>query len=453
SLAAEFPTQTDLPLILSFRRQSDGGGCAIGERARLASLFAASRGAWAYVEIEEDVKKSELRFKGAEDKRRIDLLADLASRDIVVIRSSYDTSGVPADIYGRIMRLSKEGAIPKLVAHPTNLMDVITLFRVEKELATVEKKIIVATGPWAKAAQILYRRCGSLIGYATPTQESGGVFLDAQSLSELYRADQIDRRTHIYGMIGNPLIHEATCRIYNPGFVAIRYNAVYVPFLVDQVRTFFKLAELLQIRGFSVTGSHTRSVLPYLGKISREVKQIGSCNTVVRIKSMWKGINTAYYGFLAPISDAMTQEEIKHALVIGSGNAARAVVWALHNHGVKITILNRSSEPAHLLASQTMSTYDTLESAHAYSESVDLVVQASSVPATEMPIPSFRFSGKEIAYELAYEDSETAFLIAASSGGARVLHGKEMFLAQTKLQFEAFTGYHYPHWIAVALND
>lgn len=60
------------------------------------------------------------------------------------------------------------------------------------------------------------------------------------------------------------------------------------------------LAETLRMRGFSVTVPFKVDVLKYLGNITREVKQIGSCNTVIRVPNMWKGTNTDYYGFLAP---------------------------------------------------------------------------------------------------------------------------------------------------------
>jgi len=305
-------------------------------------------------------------------------------------------------------------------------------------------------GDYGVCTRILYKKCGSMLSFCSDSQAAPG-HLGAQTMSELYRADKLDGNTHIFGIIGNPVYHTASPKIHNPGFEAIRYNAVYVPFLVDSVRAFFKLAEMLQIHGFSVTVPHKRSVQPYLGRITREVKQIGSCNTVVRIQNMWKGINTDYYGFLAPISEPLGKGEIKNALVVGAGGAARAVVWALHNHGVKVTILNRSLEHARTLASETMSSFDTLENAHLYNGGFELVVQTTSVGmgnnGNEESIPSFSFSGREIAYDLVYNPRETRFLKRAMEAGCTIIGGSQMLMEQGKLQFEAFTGYHYPHWI------
>jgi 3-dehydroquinate dehydratase/shikimate dehydrogenase len=447
--ASEFPEMVDLPLILTFRRKSDGGVVSITEKLRLQHLFDASRGNYAYVDIEDDVRKGELKFSLPEGGAKIDLEQDLRSRSISIIRSYHDFEGVPADIYGRVSRLAAKGDIPKFAVTPQNLMDLISLFRVQTELKEIEQKIIIGMGQWGIPTRILYKRCGSMLSFCSDSKEAIGQ-LGARRMKELYRADRLDEKTKIYGIIGNPVYHTASPRIHNPGFDEIHYNAVYVPFLVDQVRTFFKLAEMLQIHGFSVTVPHKRAVLPYLGYITREVKQIGSCNTVVRIKGMWKGINTDYYGFLAPIIDRISDGKIKTALVVGAGGAARAVVWALHNHGVRVTIVNRTLDAAKTLAGQTMSSYDELENAHLYSGKVDLVVQTTTVgmgSATEDPIAHFVFTGDEVAYDLIYEPKETTFLRRAHQAGCATVGGDRMLMEQGKLQFEAFTGYHYPHWI------
>ncbi|MPM06728.1 Shikimate dehydrogenase (NADP(+)) [bioreactor metagenome] len=449
-IASSFPSTVDLPVILTLRRSSDGGMCMLAEKQRLQLLYETAKGDFAYVDIEEDVKKTDLKFKDPLFEQKVDLEQSLRQRTIKIIRSYHNFECVPADIYGRISKLAARGDIPKVAVTPTSMMDVITLFRVEQELGNIKEKIVIGMGDYGVCTRILYKKCGSMLSFCSDSQAAPG-HLGAQTMSELYRADKLDGNTHIFGIIGNPVYHTASPKIHNPGFEAIRYNAVYVPFLVDSVRAFFKLAEMLQIHGFSVTVPHKRSVQPYLGRITREVKQIGSCNTVVRIQNMWKGINTDYYGFLAPISEPLGKGEIKNALVVGAGGAARAVVWALHNHGVKVTILNRSLEHARTLASETMSSFDTLENAHLYNGGFELVVQTTSVGmgnnGNEESIPSFSFSGREIAYDLVYNPRETRFLKRAMEAGCTIIGGSQMLMEQGKLQFEAFTGYHYPHWI------
>ena len=285
--AAEFPAMTDVPLILTLRRKEDGGRCTLSEKERRQLLLAALDGDYAYVDIEEDVKKNDVEQKARE-------------KGVRIIRSFHDFSGIPDDIYSRIYRLAERGDIAKAAVTPHTIQDLLTLFRISEELKDVPK-IIIGMGDWGIPIRILYRKAGSLLTFACSGEAVAPGQVSAKDLKMLYRADQVNERTGIYGIIGNPVLHTSSPLIHNLGFHAINYNAIYLPFLVDNVRIFFALAEYLRMRGFSVTIPFKDAVLMYLGNITREVKQIGSCNTVIRVPGMWKGMNTDYYGFLAPI--------------------------------------------------------------------------------------------------------------------------------------------------------
>ena len=83
--ASIFPSLVDLPVILTFRRLQDGGRSNISEKSRRAILVSALDGAFKYVDIEEDVKRSEV-----EDKAR--------EKGVRIIRSLHDFEKVPEDI-------------------------------------------------------------------------------------------------------------------------------------------------------------------------------------------------------------------------------------------------------------------------------------------------------------------------------------------------------------------
>lgn len=429
--AREFPAMVDLPVILTNRRKQDGGQCTLSERARKNQLLSALDGAFAYVDLEEDLKKCEL-----DDKAR--------DKGVKIIRSFHDFEGVPDDFYNRVVQLSRRGDVAKAAVTPHGIADIIKLMNANTELSGTEK-IIIGMGEYGTVTRILYKKMGSLLTFGSEEEVAPGQ-ISVQSLKELYHADEVNERTAIYGVIGNPIRQSLSPQIHNPGFRAIKYNAIYVPFLVDNVRAFFALAENLKIRGFSVTIPHKVEVLSYLGNITREVKQIGSCNTVIRMPGLWKGINTDYYGFLVPVEKDIDSGRIRTALVIGAGGASLAIVWALRNRGVKVIILNRTLSHAEKLAQINICSFDSLDNASKYSGQVDLVVQTTSVGlfSKESPVPGYRFSGHEIAYDIVCEPRVTRFLSDALAAGCEVHYGTEMLLEQGKLQFEAFTGYHYP---------
>ena len=95
-----------------------------------------------------------------------------------------------------------------------------------------------------------------------------------------------------------------------------------------------------------------------------------------------------------------------------------------------------------------MSGYDSLDHINQYSGKVDLVVQTTSVGMVpnegEDASHGFKFTGSEIAFDLVYKPRETVFLSRAKQAGCRTVGGAQMLLEQGKLQFESFTGYHYP---------
>jgi 3-dehydroquinate dehydratase/shikimate dehydrogenase len=431
--ASRFPGLVDLPVILTCRRVADGGAYDGPEKQRLALLESCLDGSFAYVDIEEDVKRYP-----AEQKAR--------ERQVRIIRSLHDFSGIPSDIFHRISRMAAKGDIPKMAVTPHSVLDLITLFRVREELAHVKEKIVLGMGDYGFPSRILYKRLGSMLTYCADRPVAPGQ-ISARMMKELYRADKVDDRTRIYGVIGNPVLHSFSPRIQNPGFHGINFNAIYLPFPVDSVRSFFILAEMIRISGVSVTVPHKQNVLPYLGKITREVKQIGSCNTVVRAKNLWMGTNTDYYGFIEPLLHDIDSKRIQSALVVGAGGAARSVVWALRNHGCKVTVVNRNEERARQLALETMASYDALERASSYAQ-VDLIVQTTSVGMVPDedgdPIPDFPFRKEQVVYELVYRPKYTNMLQRARKAGCTLLFGIDMLVRQGKLQFESFTGYHYP---------
>ena len=440
--AADFPSMVDIPVILTLRRVSDGGKCTLQEKARRSLLIDTMKnGGFSYVDIEDDVKKSDVEEAAH-------------SLGMKVIRSYHDFEGVPADIFSRVHSLASRGDVAKIAVTPHNTADVMTLFRINEELKDVPK-IIIGMGEWGVATRILYKKMGSILTFGSNGKAVAPGMISARELKLLYRADQLNDNTGIYGIVGNPVMHSLSPQIHNPGFHKIHYNAVYVPFLSESIRSFLTLAEMLRMRGFSVTVPFKVDVVKYLGNITREVKQIGSCNTVVRVPNMWKGTNTDYYGFIHPIEKEIDDDRIKSALVIGAGGAAKAIVWALKMRNVKVMIVNRTKSKADELARLYGVGSDSLDNISQYEGKVDLVVQATNMglhPYEDVnPAEKFHFSGKEIAYDIVYKPKYTKFLIAAEKAGCPLKFGWDMLMEQGKLQFESFTGYHYPKDIEISM--
>lgn len=93
--------------------------------------------------------------------------------------------------------------------------------------------------------------------------------------------------------------------------------------------------------GLNVTMPYKEKILGFLKNYSDDVKKIGAVNTIKN----GVGFNTDYLAFKKTISEY--KDNLKEAIVIGAGGAAKAAVFALIELGFdKIFIYNRTKEKA-----------------------------------------------------------------------------------------------------------
>jgi 3-dehydroquinate dehydratase/shikimate dehydrogenase len=220
---------------------------------------------------------------------------------------------------------------------------------------------------------------------------------------------------------------------------------------VDNLESFFRLADVFGIRGVSVTIPHKQGVIPFLDSRDEGVDAVGACNTIVWRDGSRCGYNSDISGFIAPLKESMNGviPAGLHAAVIGAGGAARAVVYALRKEGVEVLILNRTVERAKELASVFDCSYGSLGEQERIADFSDLIIQTTSVGMKKEgreydPIPGYSFSGSEIVYDIIYIPRLTPLLKRAAQSGCRVINGWAMLSAQAGIQFKLFTGQDLP---------
>ena len=431
------------PLILTVRLPRDGGAWRGTEEERAALLARSlSSGAFRLVDLEEGFDPPSLR--GVRD------------RGVRVIRSVHDFRGVPEGIPGIVRRLGARGEIPKLAVMPRGCAELARLLEAMRDLRSeggAEDRIVLGMGAYGFPTRLLATRLGSWLTYCGV--EAGGAApgqVTPRELHELYRYPSLSAASRVYGVIGNPVAHSRSPRIHNAGLAALGLDAVYLPFLVDDVPAFLRVADLLGVSGLSVTVPHKLAVIPHLARQDPSVARIGACNTLVRAEGGWHGTNTDWPGFLAPLGRRWGSGggSRTRATVIGAGGASRAVVHGLREIGAEVLILNRSLAGASGIAQEFGCRAGPLgaEGARLCSEYGDLVVQTTSCgmePASDCdPLPEYRFRGTELVYELVYRPAVTPFLGRAMAAGCRWIGGMEMLLEQAYEQFRLFTGSPYP---------
>lgn len=443
--AVSFPRAAGIPVILTVRRASDGGRFAGSETDRVALLARLAVGGFAFVDLEEDLEAPGLE-------------AGIRAAGSRIIRSFHDFSGVPSDLAARVRRLARNAReLPKAAVMVRGTADLARLLGACDELAGTEK-VVLGMGEHGFPSRVLAGKIGSRICFASaPGAHAAPGQTDPLTLERLFRFHSVGPATAVYGVIGNPVAHSLSPLVHNTGFAALGMDGVYLPFPVDDLAAFRRVADLLDIRGLSVTVPLKQAVIPLLSRRDALVEAAGACNTITAEPAgaggagggrTWAGTNTDVEGFLAPLRDAFggTIPRGIRATVVGAGGASRAVVHALVGSGAEVLVLNRTGERAQELA-RLFSVKAAALDGHAAVLAggyPDLIVQTTSAgmaPAAGIdPFPSYRFTGREVVYELVYSPPMTPFLLRARDAGCRLVQGSRMFLAQAREQFRLFTG-------------
>jgi 3-dehydroquinate dehydratase/shikimate dehydrogenase len=308
-------------------------------------------------------------------------------------------------------------------------------------------------GGFGFSSRVLAARLGSRWTYASvPGQTPAPGLVDPATLQTLYRFREQTADTPVFGIVGNPVFHTKSPIIHNPALAALGLPGTYVPFLADDLKAFFSLCDRLGVVGLSCTIPFKEDVLLHISEFSEAVRATGACNTLWREPGgPWKGDNTDAPGFTAPLIN-LVSKKLKglRATVVGTGGAARGVIWSLREEGVKVVVLGRTPDKAHALALEFGIEWAPLgpESRLIVEDHSDLIVQTTSVGLGDTegqdPLEWYEFTGREIAYEIIYVPKWTKFLTRAKKAGCKLLFGEDMLVNQAFGQFERFTGQPYP---------
>ena len=210
-------------------------------------------------------------------------------------------------------------------------------------------------------------------------------------------------------------------------------------------------------RGCNVTMPHKQAVIPLLYSIEESASSVGAVNTIRPAFDLLQvGSNTDIAGFLEPLTEVLQETHyFRMARVIGTGGAARAIVWALADKGFTIVLAGRDPAKARALLDQLDpgGEHHAVDLAHfampigfAFDDRADccdLVVNASPLGMRGQPPLAFEWSHAPpgaIAYEIVTDPVETAFLQGARASGHRTIDGLAMLLGQAAVAFEKFFG-------------
>jgi 3-dehydroquinate dehydratase/shikimate dehydrogenase len=326
----------------------------------------------------------------------------------------------------------------KIAAHAKTIEDGLRLLRLVR---SSKNFVAIAMGEVGLPARLLALREGSALSYAPVAEATAPGQVSLHELKYLYRAHQLTKRTQVYGVIGDPIGHSLSPLMHNTGFASSKIDAVYLPFLVHDLKDFLKAVSELGIRGFSITIPHKQSILKHLEECDALAADIGAVNTVVvRRDGSLVGSNTDYVGVLRALEKKMKLAG-SHVLVFGAGGSARAAAFALARAGAQVAISARRDSAAKELARAVGGEVVPRRALRA--ESFDAILNTTPVGMHPhdgiSPLAPNELQCR-IVMDLIYRPERTNLLQIAAKKGIATVSGVEMFLAQGSAQWELWTG-------------
>lgn len=273
----------------------------------------------------------------------------------------------------------------------------------------------------------------------------------------------VNSKTSVYTLIGNPIKHSLSPPIYNFGFHYYGLNSIYVGTETDDLKNAVSGIKALGIKGFNVTTPYKSEILNYLNHSSRLAHLCGSVNTVtVDENGSFYGEMTDGYGFVLALQSKGIHLKGLKVEIAGAGGAGRALaVAAIVNGASKVVLANREGDnynkAVHLL--EELSKFKEFKQLNLkkipslleynIDKNTDIFVNATSLGmkhnAGSIIHDKSQLNKQLTVFDLVYEISDTDLLKLAKEAGCKnVIGGKRQLLFQAAVAFKLYTGLEYP---------
>lgn len=240
-----------------------------------------------------------------------------------------------------------------------------------------------------------------------------------------------------FGLIGYPLAQSFSYKYFTKKFKNEKIDARFLNFELENITDFRELLEHhAYIAGLSVTIPHKETIIPFLDELDQTAEQVQAVNS---IKITWnnktpilKGYNTDVIGFGNSISPLLNTKH-KKALILGTGGAAKATLYALEKLNIESKYVSRKNTGAYHLR------YDQLNQ--------DIIKEhtiiVNATPLGMFPnidtcpnIPYEMISQDHLFFDLTYNPDTTLFMQKGINKGAKVKNGLEMLHMQAEASWE-----------------
>lgn len=236
-----------------------------------------------------------------------------------------------------------------------------------------------------------------------------------------------------FGLLGRDIDYSFSRAYFSEKFEREKLlHCSYENFDLPNLDNFTETLQTPHLKGMNVTIPYKEEVIPFLDDLDEVSKAIGAVNTVVfGTDGSAKGYNTDHIGFSESIAPLL-HKEVTDALILGTGGASKAIVYALHQMGINTKYVSRKK-------SKTTLNYSELSKdiINAHKLIVNCTPLGTFPNINEKPDLNYAsLTSKHILFDLIYNPDETAFMKEGKKYGATVSNGQAMLVGQAEASWK-----------------
>jgi shikimate dehydrogenase len=253
----------------------------------------------------------------------------------------------------------------------------------------------------------------------------------------------ITASTRLCGSLGHwPPNRQTTSAIMqNAAFEEVGVDMRWFVFQPDDIGAAMAAIRTLNFAGLSVTKPFKEQVIAHLDALDPTAAAIGAVNLVHNAGGRLTGYNCDWIGAVGALAEKCSPDG-KRVAVLGSGGAARAVVYGLVRGNCDVHVFSRSEPKGRAVAADLGASYrGGLSEVPAVRP--DILVNATSIGndlQSDVPVPDSVFDSAGVVMDVVNRAGRSALLERAAAAGAQTIGGVRMLVLQGVFAFELLTG-------------
>tara|TARA_Y100000590_G_scaffold304138_1_gene342931 strand:- start:286 stop:1107 length:822 start_codon:yes stop_codon:yes gene_type:complete len=250
-------------------------------------------------------------------------------------------------------------------------------------------------------------------------------------------------------IIGNPVKNSISPTIFNYWFKKYKIKCVYKKNKMTEISLKKNIKKILKSKdclGANITIPFKEKVQKILDKKDSHAKKIGAINCIYKKDNKLIGTNTDWEGYLKSIKKIKKSVGFKkkHAIIIGYGGAAKAIIYALKKYGFNrvLVFIRNKTKIKKTTKNNKKIKFLEIKDINKHISSASLIINTTPVrKLKDLGIEINLVRKNTIISDINYTPHKTELLKTALTKKLKITYGVEMLIYQAVPAFKLWFGF------------